>query len=99
MIKKEGKMKDKKFAVALLFIVVLAIALLYVLVVAPRFQGYVVNKQVDAQKVLITSMMDAANQKGYITLSDGESTIVLINQKVLEQQAAQQAEGQEVTPQ
>ena len=81
----------------LYFIVVLAIALLYVLVVAPRFQGYVVNKQVDAQKVLITSMMDAANQKGYITLSDGESTIVLINQKVLEQQAAQ-AQGQEQQP-
>jgi hypothetical protein len=99
MIKKEGKMKDKKFAVALGIIVLLAIVLLYVLVVSPRLQGYVVNKQVDAQKILIKSMMDAANQQGYITLNDGETEVVLINQKVLEQQAAQQAEGQQETPQ
>lgn len=98
MIKKEGKMKDKKFAVALGIIVLLAIVLLYVLVLAPRLQGYVVNKQVDAQKILIKSMMDAANQQGYITLNDGETEVVLINQKVLTQQAAQ-AEGQAATPQ
>ena len=97
MIKKEGKMKDKKFAVALGIIVLLVIALLYVLVISPRFQGYMISKQVDAQKVLIKSMIDAANQNGFITLSDGETTIVLWNQKALEQQAAQQTgEQQEV---
>lgn len=90
MIKKEGKMKDKKFAVALGIIVLLVVALLYVLVVSPKFQGYMINKQVDAQKVLIKSMIDAANQNGFITLNDGEREVVLINKKVLEQQAGEQ---------
>ena len=95
MIKREGKMKDKKFAVALGIIVLLAIALLYVLVVSPRFQGYMVSKQVDAQKVLIKSMIDAANQNGFITLNDGETEVVLINKKMLEQPAAQQTEEEQ----
>ena len=90
-------MKDKKFAVALGIIVLLAIALLYVLVVAPKFQGYMISKQVDAQKVLIKSMIDAANQNGFITLNDGETEVVLINQKVLEQQAAKQT-GEQQAP-
>ena len=89
MIKKEGKMKDKKFAIALGLIVVLALALIYVLIVSPRLQGYVVNKQIDAQKILIKSMIDAANTQGYITLNDGESSIVLINQKMLQQPVAE----------
>ena len=79
-------MRDRKFAIALLIILILAVVLIYVLAVKPKFQGYVVNQQIEAQKALIKSMIQVANQQGYLTLNDGNETIILVKYQQQEQQ-------------
>ncbi|MFA5992744.1 MAG: hypothetical protein WC796_03495 [Candidatus Pacearchaeota archaeon] len=92
-------MRDRKFAIALLIIVVLAIGLVYVLAIKPKFQGYVVNQQVEAQKALIKSMIQVANQQGYLTLNDGTETVILVKYQQQAQQPNQAASQQAQTQQ
>jgi hypothetical protein len=86
-------MIDKKFLFAVLIILVLGGILIYITVVSPKIQGYIVQKQVQVQQDLIKSMIIAANQQGYITLQDGNDTLVLVKY-IPQQQTPQQINSQ-----
>lgn len=70
--------RDKRFIIALLIIVLLLGILFYVLFVGPRFQGYVTKKQLDAQQTVVNAMIDIATSQGYVTLTDGNRSIILV---------------------
>ncbi|MFA6022751.1 MAG: hypothetical protein WC781_01545 [Candidatus Pacearchaeota archaeon] len=69
---------DKKFAVAIGIIVVLALVLVYVLFIGPTIQGFVVQKQVAAQKIAVQTIMQVVNQQGYVVLGEGNDTMILV---------------------
>ena len=71
-------MKDRRFMIALVVIALLIIALIYVLFVGPSLQGYVVQKQVDAQQNTVKTIMQIVDQQGYIVLTDNGTSVVLI---------------------
>ncbi|MBS3100283.1 hypothetical protein J4463_03675 [Candidatus Pacearchaeota archaeon] len=71
-------MRDKKFAVAVVIIVVLALALLFVLVVSPAVNQYILNKQIGVANEIVNGIIQTVNQQGYITLSNGNETMVLV---------------------
>ena len=71
-------MRDKKFIIALLVIVVLAFALLYLTVINPRIQGYVIGKEVQAQENVVNAILQVVEQQGYIAIGDGENSVVLV---------------------
>jgi hypothetical protein len=72
-------MKDKKFLIALGVIALLALILLYVLIIGPTIQGYIVKKQIDAQENTIRAIVQVVGQQGYINLTDGNNSMVLID--------------------
>jgi predicted Abi (CAAX) family protease len=84
---KGGQMKDRKFLIALIIIVVLALALLYVALIGPKVQGYVVNKQIEAQQSTVDAIVSVVNQQGYVVLGEGEGQVILVPYQVPEQGA------------
>jgi len=71
-------MRDKKMVIATIAIVVLALALIYVLLIEPKIQGYVVQKQVNAQEVTVQAIVQIVNQQGYVVLGQGNDSVVLV---------------------
>lgn len=72
-------MKDKKFIIALAIIVILALLLVYIVFIGPRLQGYLVQKQVDAQQDVVKTIIQIVNQQGYVVLNNENSSVVLID--------------------
>ena len=69
---------DKKFLSALLLIVALSAVLLYVLVISPTIQGYIVNKEDQARESTVQAILGIVDQQGYVAIGDGESSVVLV---------------------
>ena len=83
-------MKDKKLVIAVLIIIVLALVLIYVLAVKPKVQGYVINKQIEAQKSAVDTIIQIVNQQGYVVLGPENNSIILVKYQQPAQQPAQQ---------
>jgi type II secretory pathway pseudopilin PulG len=83
-------MRDLKFKIAVGVILVLAIALLYLTVIGPQVQGYIVRNQIQGQlagqQATVSAIMNMVNQQGYIVLSDEQNTVVLTRNPQLEAQ-------------
>ncbi|MBS3073136.1 hypothetical protein J4477_04855 [Candidatus Pacearchaeota archaeon] len=73
-----GNMKDKKFLIAVVIIAILALVLVYVLLIGPKVQGYVVQKQISAQEVAVQTIIEIVNQQGYVVLGQGNDSVVLV---------------------
>ncbi len=71
-------MKDKRFTIAVLVIVALGIALLYLTVISPKIQGYVISKETQAQESTVQAILEIVDRQGYIAIGDGESSVVLV---------------------
>lgn len=77
-------MKDLKFIVALIIIIILSVTLAFILVINPKVQGYVVSRQIDAQRQALEIVVGVANQQGYVALdSENDKTNILIDQDYL----------------
>ena len=89
-------MRDKKFVIALIVIVVLALALSYVVFIGPKIQGYLINKQTRAQENVVKTIVQIVDQQGYVVLGDGNDSVVLIKyQPPAQQQPQQELSNQE----
>jgi hypothetical protein len=91
---KEGKMRDVKFKVAVIIIFILVIALLYVTLIGPLMQRYLIDKQLEGQQSAVNSIIQIVNQQGYIILSNDQTTIVLARNPQLEAQLQDQIQQQ-----
>ena len=69
---------DRKFAIAILLILILAFALVYITLIKPKIQGYVINKQIEAQGIVVKAIMNQVNAQGYVQLFDGNNSIILV---------------------
>ena len=72
------KMRDKKFAIAIIIIILLAIALIYITLLGPRIQGYFVKKESKAQEQVINTIVQVVNQQGYVVLNTGTEQVILV---------------------
>lgn len=79
-------MRDKKFAIMLGIIIVLSLALLYLLLIGPSIQGYVVNRQIEAQDLVISVIVQTVNQQGYVVLNTEQGQMILVPYKEPQQQ-------------
>jgi len=79
-------MRDKKFAVAIGIITVLVLILLYVLLIAPKFQGFVVAKQEEGYNVAVEQLIQQITYQGYVILPTQNEIMVLSRNAELEQQ-------------
>ncbi|MEK6891254.1 MAG: hypothetical protein AABX03_03890 [Nanoarchaeota archaeon] len=75
--------RDKRLVIAVGIILILIAVLLYVLLIGPSIQGYVVQKQVNAQENVIKAIIDVVEQQGSISLTDGNRSVVLIDRKYI----------------
>ncbi|MEM3113111.1 MAG: hypothetical protein QXI33_01655 [Candidatus Pacearchaeota archaeon] len=78
-------MRDKKFAIAIIIIILLTIALIYVVFLGPKIQGYFIQKDVAAQEKVVRYIIDLANQNGYVVLTTGNESIILVKYNASQQ--------------
>ena len=63
----------------LLIIIILLLGILaYIFLIYPKFNGYIINKQIEAQNILVTNMLYQLQQQGFVQLGVGNQTVVLI---------------------
>ena len=64
--------------ILVLVIVILGGILIFTFMVRPAFSGYVVDKQVEAQNILLTNIVAQATQNGFVQIPiDGNQTLFL----------------------
>lgn len=64
--------------ILVLVIVILAGVLIFTFMVRPAFNGYIVDKQVEAQNILLTNIVAQATQNGFVQIPiDGNQTLFL----------------------
>jgi hypothetical protein len=70
-----------------IIIIILAIALVYAFALKPAFNGYIVEKQTEAQDIVLNALLSQLYQNGYIQipLSD-DKVLILVEYKYPEQQ-------------
>ena len=78
---KKGKSAPARVIAILLIIIVLLIAiLLYTFIIKPKFNAYVVNKQVAAKDAVLNTELLQLQQRGYIQISDQEGKFIYLVQ-------------------
>ena len=83
------KLRDKKFSIAIIIIILLAIALIYVLYLGPTIQGYFIKKETKAQEQVINTIVDVVNQQGYVVLNTEKEQIILVKYQQPSEQPTQ----------
>lgn len=78
--------------VLVLVIVVLAGVVLFSLWVKPTIDGYIVEKQVDAQTLVYQDILDQVQQNGFFQMRVGNQTLLLAPFNPQGQQQVQQAQ-------
>lgn len=72
-------MKDKKLLIALVVIAILSVLLIYVLLIGPTLQNYLVKKELSAQQEVVKTIIQIVNDQGYVVLNEGNNSVVLID--------------------
>jgi len=68
-----------KIIIALIFVVVVLLGfILYTFALKPSLNGYVVSKQVEAQNILVSALVQQLQQYGYVQIPVGEEVLTLI---------------------
>ncbi len=74
-----NEQKTRRLIFSLIAIIVLLLGFLaYVFWLAPSINGYVVNQQISAQKVLVDAIFTALSQQGYVQLTNAEGESVIL---------------------
>ena len=92
-------MVDKKFIVALAVILILAAVLLYVMVIQPSVQGYVVGKQLNAQEGTVRAILQIVDQQGFVVVSDENRSVTLVDVDRIQADAPPTLDDQQVQAQ
>ena len=66
------------FYITLFLAVILFILLAYFFFVKPKFQGYVVDKQMEAKDLTLIAIANQINQQGYAQISYGNQSLILV---------------------
>lgn len=85
-----GRNKNRLVAVMAFVIVIMAAVLVYSFALEPTFNGYVVSKQIEAQDIVLSSLIGQIQQNGYVQIPVGEEVLTLVPyQEPAEQEVAQ----------
>ena len=63
--------------ILVLVVVVLAGILVFAFLIKPSFNGYVVDKQIEAQNILLANIVVQVQQNGFVQLPVGNQTLFL----------------------
>ena len=76
----------------ILVIVILVAVVVFAFWVKPAFNGYVVQKQVDAQNLILANIASTVLQNGFVQIPVGNQTMILVQAQPVQQE--QQPEQQ-----
>ncbi len=78
-MKNSGMNTQGKIIVALIFVVVVLLGfILYTFALKPQINGYVINKQVEAQTILLSNLIQQIQQYGYVQIPVGEDQVLTL---------------------
>lgn len=81
-----------------LVIIVLGLFVSYSFFVKPRFNGYVTDKQIEAQVILVEGIISQINEKGYVQIfDDAGNSIVLVPYQQPQGQQRVQTDSQNIS--
>lgn len=87
--------QGKLIAIMAVIILLLVGVILYSFAVRPMISGYVVNKQVQAQNLVVSALVKQIQETGYVQIPVGEDQVLTLVPYQPQEQQVQQ--GQPVT--
>ena len=73
-------------------IILLLIIVLYGFIVKPRINGFVVDKQIEAQEIIIAGILNQVDTQGYVELRYYNESIILVPYVAPQQNSFQEIE-------
>lgn len=84
-----GRNQNRLVAIMAIVIVALAAVVVYSTALRPAFNGYVVERQNEAQYMVVNALLSQLQQNGYIQIPlDEENVLTLVEYKQPQQQEA-----------
>jgi len=78
-MRNSGMNTQGKVIIALIFVVVVLLGVvIYTFAIKPSVNGYVVNKQVEAQTILLSTLIQQIQQNGYVQIPIGEDQVLTL---------------------
>ncbi len=69
---------NKLIAFMAVIIIVLAAVLVYSFALKPVFNGYVIDKQLEAQDIVLNAIMSQLQQNGYVQIPVGDEEVLTL---------------------
>jgi len=93
---KKGKSTPAMIIAILMLVIVLLIAVIvYSFIVKPKFNAYVVNKQLEARDSVLSTVLLQLQQQGYVQITDAQGNKIILvpvsPEQLAQAQAGQQA--------
>ena len=82
----DGRYKNL-FILTLVIVLVLIIVVAYVLFIKPAFNGYVIQKQIEAKDITLINIISQIQQQGFAQITFGNQTLFLFPGNPNQQQA------------
>lgn len=77
-IKMKNESYKQLFVFTLVVTLILVLVLIYIMLVRPGFNGYVVNKQLEARDLTLIAILNQVQQQGFAQISFGNQTLLLV---------------------
>ena len=78
-MRRQGMSTQGKVIIGLILAVVVLLGfVLYMFALKPTVNGYVVNKQVEAQTILLSNLIQQVQQNGYVQIPVGEDQVLTL---------------------
>jgi len=68
----------KQILILVGIIIILLGIILFFLVFKPQFEEYIIQKQIEAQQIVVTTMINSLNERGSITIIDAEENQIVL---------------------
>jgi len=68
----------KQILILVGIIIILLGIIFFFLVFKPQFEEYIIQKQIEAQQIVVTTMINSLNERGSITIIDAEENQIVL---------------------
>jgi len=68
----------KQILILVGIIIILVGIILFFLVAKPQFEEYIIQKQIEAQQIVVTTMINSLSERGFITIIDAEENQIVL---------------------
>ena len=79
VVYKEGSNRAGKVIVVLILVILILLGVIaYTFVIRPTVNGYIIQKQTDAQMMVVNALLQSIQQNGFVQITDTNGNVITL---------------------